>query len=73
MYRTLSPISPSQLAANGAMDIYVEGSRLHDLPQMLVGLSVLRSASVEQVNAAMTSVQTRRGMGAGEIAAMLAG
>lgn len=45
---------------------------MDDVQQMLVGLSVLRSATAEQVNAAMISVHTRRGTSVADIAAMLA-
>jgi len=72
VYACQYPITPSQHAANGALDLFVEGFRMDDVQQMLVGLSVLRSATAEQVNVAMISVHTRRGTSIADITAMLA-
>ncbi|MBL9213130.1 MAG: hypothetical protein JNL92_21895 [Opitutaceae bacterium] len=72
MYPKLHPITPSQAATNGALDIFVEGFRLERVPQMLIGLSVLGSATAAQVHAAMTVVQASRGVSRAEIEAMLA-
>lgn len=72
MYPRLHPITPSQAATNGALDIFVEGIRAEKIPQMLIGLSVLGSATVAQVHAAMAVVQASRGVTRTEIEAMLA-
>ncbi len=72
MYPKFHPIVPSQAATNGALDIFVEGFRLEKVPQMLIGLSVLGSATAAQVHAAMTVVQASRGVSQAEIQAMLA-
>jgi hypothetical protein len=72
MYPKLHPIVPSQAATNGALDIFVAGFRAEKIPQMLIGLSVLGSATAAQVHAAMAVVQASRGVSQAEIAAMLA-
>lgn len=72
MYPKFHPIVPSQAATNGALDIFVEGFRLEKVPQMLIGLSVLGSATAAQVQAAMKVVQASRGVSQAEIQAMLA-
>jgi len=72
MYPRLHPITPSQAATNGALEIFVEGFRLEKVPQMLIGLSVLGSATTAQVHEAMAVVQARRGVSRAEIEAMLA-
>jgi hypothetical protein len=46
------PISTSPQATRGALAIYAEGRRKDDAQQMLFGLSVLRSASEDQLQAA---------------------
>ena len=70
MYHREYSITPSQEATNGALDIFVEGCRRHDLRQQLFGLSVLRSATDAQVHAAMPFVQASQHVTAPEIAAM---
>ena len=66
------PMTPTQDATNGALAIYVEGSRRDNVAQMLFGLSVLANATNAQVHAAMPFVQGKQGVTAAEIAAMLA-
>ena len=66
------PITPTQQAANGALDIFVEGFRKDSATQMLFGLSVLRSATEAQVHAAMLVVQASQRVTRAEIDAMLA-
>lgn len=51
--RTTAPFAPSSSAVAGALDIYLEGRRRDDVLRMLFGLSVLRSATAEQVDAAL--------------------
>jgi len=65
------PITPTQQAANGALDLLVDGFRQNQTKQMLIGLSVLRSATEAQVLAAMAFVQAGRNLTAAEINAML--
>ncbi|MDP3073599.1 MAG: hypothetical protein Q8N18_25170 [Opitutaceae bacterium] len=67
------PLIPSQAGTNGALDIFVEGHRKQNIKQMLVGLSVLRSATEAQVQAAMTFVQASGRATHAEITAMLVG
>ena len=72
MYKRTYPITPSQPATNGALDVFVEGFQKNDVPQMLWGLSVLSSATEAQVHAAMLVVETTRHTTPAEITAMLA-
>jgi hypothetical protein len=72
MYHREYPITPSQQATNGALDIFVEGCRRDDVRQQLFGLSVLRSATEAQVHAAMPFAQMSQHVTQAEIAAMLA-
>lgn len=72
MYHREFPITPSQQAANGAMDIFVEGCRKGDARQQLIGLSVLRSATEAQVRAAMPFAQARQPVTLAEIEAFFA-
>jgi hypothetical protein len=51
--RATAPFAPSGLAVAGALEIYLEGRRHDDVRSMLFGLSVLRSATAEQVEAAL--------------------
>ena len=53
--RTLAPFAPSGAAIAGALEIYLEGRRFADVPRMLFGLSVLRSGTAEQIEAALTA------------------
>ncbi len=71
MYRTEYPITPSQQATTGALSIFVEGCQKGDVRQQLFGLSVLRSATEEQLHAAMPSAQSSRGVTLAEIHALL--
>lgn len=72
MYHREYHLTPSQAGVNGALDIFVEGHRKHDIPQMLIGLSVLRSATEAQVLAAMPVVEAKQRVSRAEIEAMLA-
>ncbi|MBL9186206.1 MAG: hypothetical protein JNK23_01875 [Opitutaceae bacterium] len=73
MYHREYPITPSQQAAHGALGIFVEGHRKDDVRQMLVGLSVLRSATAAQIQSAMAAMQAGQRATIVEIEAMLAG
>ena len=72
MYHREYPITPSQQATNGALDIFVEGCRRDNVPQQLFGLSILGSATETQIHAAMPFVQTSQQVTLAEIHAMLA-
>ena len=72
MYHREYPITPSQQATNGALDIFVEGCRTDNVRQQLFGLMVLRSATEAQVNAAMPFVLASQGVTQPEVAAMFA-
>ena len=72
MYHRLHSITPTQQAINGALDIFVEGFRRDQSHQMLIGLSVLSSATEAQVHAAMPFVQASQRVTAAEIQSMLA-
>jgi hypothetical protein len=72
MYHREYPITPSQQATNGALDIFVEGCRKADVRQQLFGLSVLQSCTEGQVHAAMLFVQDSQHVSQAEIMAMLA-
>jgi hypothetical protein len=72
MYHREYPISPWQAAINGALCIYVEGGKKENARQMLFGLSVLRQATEEQIQAAIPHVQTSQRMSRGDIQDMLA-
>ena len=72
MYHREYLITPSQQATNGALGIFVEGCQKNDMRQQLVGLSVLRSASEAQLNAAMPYAQAAQCVTRAEIDAMLA-
>lgn len=51
--RRTAPGVPSSSALAGALDIYAEGERNEDVLRMLFGLSILRDATAEQVDAAL--------------------
>lgn len=53
--RATAPFAPSSAAVAGALEIYLEGRLRDDVLRMLFGLSVLRSATTEQVDAALTA------------------
>lgn len=72
MYKLTYPITPTQQATNGALGIFVEGFRKDNVPQMLLGLSVLSSATEAQLHAAMPFVQATQHVTLEEIQAMLA-
>ena len=73
MYHREYPITPSQQATNGALDIFVEGCRKDNVRQQLFGLSVLRWATEAQVHAAMPFAQANQRVTLAEIHAMLTG
>lgn len=53
--RATAPFVPSVAAIAGALDIYLDGRRHGDVLRMLFGLSVLRSAGADQMDAALTA------------------
>ncbi len=63
-------ITPSQQAIDGALAIYAEGRGKGDERQMLFGLSVLRSATNEQLRTAMPVLQTHQGMSTADVQAL---
>lgn len=71
MNHRLHPITPSQQATNGALEIFIEGHRRNRVPQMLFGLSVMSSATEAQVHAAISFVAGRQSVSAAAIQAML--
>jgi hypothetical protein len=71
MYHRQYKITPSQQAADGALDMFVDGYNTHNIQEQLVGLTVLSSATEGQVNTAMVFVQKTRGTSVAEIQAML--
>ena len=72
MYHREHPITPSQQATNGALDLFVAGSRLDDVRQQLIGLSVLRSATEAQIHAAMPFVEVSQRVTRAQIEAIIA-
>ena len=72
MYHREFPITPSQQATNGALDIFVEGCRKDNIRQQLFGLSVLQSATEAQIHAAMPFVESSQQVTQAEIVAMFA-
>jgi hypothetical protein len=72
MRYTVHPIAPGQAAVAGALDIYVEARGRDDVKQMLVGLTVLASATAAQIAAAVPVVAAARQLGPDAVAAMLA-
>ncbi|MBA4138780.1 MAG: hypothetical protein C0518_15855 [Opitutus sp.] len=70
-YRKTHAFAPTQSATVGALAIYCEGWDCGNTLQMLFGLSVLQSASVEQVESAIATLQGRHGPGAPDIRASL--
>ena len=72
MYHHEFPITPTQRATNGALDVFVEGCRKDDVRQQLFGLSVLRSATEARIEAAMPFVQASQRVTRTEIDAMFA-
>jgi hypothetical protein len=52
-YRRVVPYGPTPAALAGALDIYSEGRRGQDVLRMLFGLSILRSASPRELDAAI--------------------
>lgn len=72
MYARSQPITPSQLAVNGALDLFVDGHRKDNTRQMLVGLAVLSSATEAQAQAAMLFVQKSQRLSTHALANILA-
>lgn len=70
MNRLTLPITPSQAATNGAMDLYVEGHQHHRVDQQLMGLEVLGSATEAQVQTAIRMVHASRRLPVALIQAM---
>jgi hypothetical protein len=62
MYRRPHATTPSQLAINGALDLFVEGGTRNNPKQMLVGLTVLQDGTAEQL-AAVSFPFRREGKG----------
>lgn len=62
MYHREIPITPSQLAVTGALSIFVGGCLKEDVRQQLFGLSVLSSATAEQVHEAIPAVEVIHGV-----------
>ncbi len=73
MIRRVHPITPSQAATNGAMDLFVDGHQRQRVPQMLIGLTVLASATEAQVQTAMRMVHAHRRLTLPAIEAMFTG
>lgn len=72
MRHTLHAIVPGQSAVNGALDLYVEGHGRDDVKQMLVGLTVLASATAAQIAAAVPVVAAARRLGPDAVSALFA-
>ena len=72
MYHHLNSITPTQQATTGALDMFVAGTRAGNIRQQLIGLSVLSSATEEQIHAAMPSVQSTQRVSLADIQSMLA-
>ncbi len=72
MRHKLHSITPGQSAVNGALDIFVEGHGRSDVKQMLVGLTVLASATADQIASAVPIVAAARRLGPEAVTAMLA-
>lgn len=70
-YRLTQASTPSQQAADGALEIYLEGWDDDNELQMLFGLSVLQSAQAVQVESAIATAAERRGETIAEIHARL--
>lgn len=66
------PITPTQPAITGALSIFVEGGLKDDARQMLLGLSVLRHGTAEQIEAAMPVVQASQRVSKEAIQGLLA-
>lgn len=64
------PITPSQQATNGALDIFVDGCQRNNVKQQLFGLSVLQSATAAQLEAAMPTALANRGVTRAQLDAM---
>jgi hypothetical protein len=72
MNRSLRLITPGQPATEGALDIYVEAQRTGHVGNMLIGLSVLSSATVAQIDLAIPVVAARHQVSPAAIAGLLA-
>jgi len=72
MYIRKYPLTPTQQATNGALDLFVDGFRKDNIRQMLVGLTVLSSATELQVHQAMHFVWSSQQVSEAAVMAMLA-
>ncbi len=63
----------TQEAANGALDIFVDGHLHGMLSKQIFGLTVLRDATATQVDTAMISAESEHHLTRAEIEAMIAG
>jgi hypothetical protein len=73
MNRSLRLITPGQPATEGALEIYVDAHRRGQVGNMLIGLSVLSSATVAQIELAIPVVAARHHVSPATIAGLLAG
>ncbi|HRE04956.1 MAG TPA: hypothetical protein PKX00_05065 [Opitutaceae bacterium] len=71
MSRSLLTFVPTQQAVNGALDLFVTGSRRSDFLSQRIGLAVLSSATEVQVQSAMDTLQGQRIATVAEIEALL--
>jgi hypothetical protein len=71
MSRALLTFVPTQQAVNGALDLFVTGSRRSDFPSQRIGLTVLSSATDVQVKEAMDTLQRQQIATVVEIKALL--
>ncbi|MEO5960517.1 MAG: hypothetical protein ABIZ49_05965 [Opitutaceae bacterium] len=65
-------IAPSQQAANGALDIFVEGCRKNDPGPQIFGLSALGCSTQAQIQIAIPLVAANQHVTRAEIEAMFA-
>lgn len=72
MYHRESPITPSQQATNGALEIFVAACDANDVRRQLFGLAVLRDATEPQLDVAMAVVGARRQMSRAGLEALFA-
>jgi hypothetical protein len=72
MYYREYPITPSQLAVNGALCIYIGAGKKDNAREMLIGLSVLRHATEAQIEEAIPFVQASQRVTGDEIRKLLA-
>ena len=70
MYLREFQITPSQQAVTGALSIFVGGCLKEEVRQQLFGLTVLSSATADQVYAAIPAVESIHGVTQAEILAL---